>query len=34
VQEIEAEIDVLAAELRGLSEQELEEIQQSLEKLG
>ena len=34
VREIEAEIDRLAAELWGLSEQELEEIQRSLEELG
>ena len=34
VQEIEAEIDRLAAGLWGLSRQELEEIQRSLEELG
>ncbi len=34
VREIEAEIDRLAAELWGLSKQELEEIQRSLEELG
>ena len=34
VREIEAEIDRLAAELWGLSQQELEEIQRSLEELG
>jgi hypothetical protein len=33
VREIEAEIDQLAAELWGLSQQELEEIQRSLEEL-
>ena len=33
VREIEAEIDRLAAELWGLSQQELEEIQRSLEEL-
>ncbi len=34
VREIEAEIDQLAAELWGFSQQELEEIQRSLEELG
>ena len=34
VREIEAEIDRLAAALWGLSQQELEEIQRSLEELG
>jgi len=34
MREIEAQIDRLAAELWGLSEQELEEIQRSLEELG
>ena len=34
VQEIEAEIDQLAAKLWGLTEEELREIQESLEELG
>jgi hypothetical protein len=34
VQKIEAEIDELAAELWGLTEEEIREIWESLEKLG
>ena len=34
VREIEAEIDLLAKDLWGLSQQELEEIRRSLEELG